>query len=103
MTTASVATLPNDLREPRTDGVRATTIFRQAAQADVVLSEERDSYYAHTLLGESASELTEALLGSRRATILAPEIRVLASYMYFGLTNLAGDGTAIHPSTYRYL
>lgn len=67
-----------------------SSLFRYAAQPDVVLSQERDLYYANTLLGEGASELAETLLGSRRVMILAPELRALASCLYFGLTNLAG-------------
>lgn len=62
-----------------------------AAQPDVVLSQERDLYYSNTLLGESTSELFETFLGSRRATILAPELKVLASCLYFGLTNFVGE------------
>lgn len=65
--------------------------LRYAAQPDVVLSQERDAYYAETLLGESASEILEALIGSRRAVILGPELKALASCLYFGLTNFAGD------------
>ncbi|CAM9686583.1 unnamed protein product, partial [Laminaria digitata] len=68
----------------------AAGVLRYAAQPDVVLSQERDLYYAETLLGESASELAETLLGSRRAVILGPELKALASCLYFGLTNFAG-------------
>eukprot|EP00903_Cladosiphon_okamuranus_P019119 g17591.t1 len=77
------------------DGVNApgSSVLRYAAQPDVVLSQERDLYYANTLLGEGASELAETLLGSRRVMILAPELRALASCLYFGLTNLAGKQT----------
>lgn len=64
--------------------------LRHAAQPDVVLSQERDLYYADTLLGENASELLETLLGSRRATLLAPELKAVSSCLYFGLTNFAG-------------
>lgn len=79
----------------------AVPLCRHAAQPDIVLSEERDSYYAHTLLAESTSELMETLLGSMRAVILAPELRALASCLYFGLTNLAGDerGATTNKST----
>lgn len=70
---------------------RAVPLCRYAAQPDIVLSEERDSYYAHTLMAENTSELMETLLGSMRAVILAPELKALASFLYFGLTNLAGD------------
>lgn len=73
------------------DAVRGSSLPRYAAQPDVVLSHERDLYYANTLLGEGASELAETLLGSRRVMILAPELRALASLLYFGLTNLAGE------------
>lgn len=66
-------------------------LLRYAAQPDVVLSQERDLYYANTLLGEGTSELAETLLGARRVMILAPELRALASCLYFGLTNLAGE------------
>ncbi|CAN0231491.1 unnamed protein product [Ectocarpus sp. 12 AP-2014] len=66
---------------------------RYAAQPDVVLSQERDLYYANTLLGEGTSELAETLLGARRVMILAPELRALASCLYFGLTNLEGKQT----------
>lgn len=68
-------------------------LLRYAAQPDVVLSRERDLYYANTLLGEGTSELAETLLGSRRVMILAPELRALASCLYFVLTNLAGKGS----------
>ncbi|CAM9387000.1 unnamed protein product [Ectocarpus fasciculatus] len=68
-------------------------LLRYAAQPDVVLSQERDLYYANTLLGEGTSELAETLLGARRVMILAPELRALASCLYFGLTNLAGKQT----------
>lgn len=68
----------------------APSFLRYAAQPDVVLSQERDLYYANTLLGEGAADLAEALLGPRRAMMLAPELRALASCLYFGLTNLAG-------------
>ncbi|CAM9541887.1 unnamed protein product, partial [Hapterophycus canaliculatus] len=71
----------------------APSRLRFAAQPDVVLSQERDLYYATTLLGEGTSELAEALLGSRRVMILAPELRALASCLYFVLTNLAGKQT----------
>lgn len=77
----------------------ATAAVRYAAQPDVVLSQERDSYYAETLLGESASELAETLLGSRRAVILGPELKALASCLYFGLTNFAGE--LVRTNTYR--
>lgn len=73
------------------DAVRPSSVLRYAAQPDIVLSHERDLYYANTLLGEGASELAETLLGSRRVMILAPELRALASCLYFGLTNLAGE------------
>lgn len=73
------------------DGPTTTAVLRYAAQPDVVLSQERDLYYAETLLGESASELAETLLGSRRAVILGPELKALASCLYFGLTNFAGE------------
>lgn len=66
-------------------------LHQHAAQPDVVLSQERDSYYADTLIGESAAELSEALLGSRRATVLAPELKAFASCLYFGLTNFVGE------------
>lgn len=66
-------------------------LLRYAAQPDVVLSQERDLFYANTLLGEGTSELAETLLGARRVMILAPELRALASCLYFGLTNLAGE------------
>lgn len=72
------------------DGRHASSPLRYAAQPDVVLSQERDVYYANTLLGEGAADLAETLLGSRRVMILAPELRALASCLYFGLTNLAG-------------
>lgn len=73
----------------------APSLLRYAAQPDVVLSLERDAYYADTLLGEGASELVETLLGSRRAMILAPELRAVASCLYFGLTNFAGEYLAV--------
>lgn len=69
----------------------APSLLRYAAQPDVVLSQERDLYYANTLLAEGTSELAETLLGSRRVMILAPELRALASCLYFVLTNLAGE------------
>lgn len=65
-------------------------LHQHAAQPDVVLSQDRDSYYADTMIGESAAELMETLLGSRRATILSPELKALASFLYFGLTNFVG-------------
>ncbi|CAM9419136.1 unnamed protein product, partial [Scytosiphon promiscuus] len=71
----------------------APSLLRYAAQPDVVLSQERDLYYASTLLAEGTSELAETLLGSRRVMILAPELRALASCLYFVLTNLAGKQT----------
>lgn len=67
-------------------------LYQHAAQPDVVLSQQRDVYYSNSLLGESISELMETFLGSRRTTILAPELKALASCLYFGLTNLAGRG-----------
>ena len=75
---------------PDGDPAHGSSLLRYAAQPDVVLSQERDLYYANTLLGEGASELAETLLGSRRVMILAPELKALASCLYFGLTNLAG-------------
>lgn len=75
-------------------GAGAASSVLYAAQPDVVLSQERDAYYADTLLGESTSELVEALVGPRRAMILAPEMKVLASCLYFGLTNFAGERDA---------
>ena len=75
---------------PDGDPAHGSSLLRYAAQPDVVLSQERDLYYASTLLGEGASELAETLLGSRRVMILAPELKALASCLYFGLTNLAG-------------
>lgn len=80
------------------DGPTASVV-RYAAQPDVVLSQERDLYYAETLLGESASELAETLLGSRRAVILGPELKALASCLYFGLTHFAGEWVRISAST----
>lgn len=65
-------------------------LHQHAAQPDVVLSQDRDAYYADSMIGESAAELMETLLGSRRATILAPELKALASCLYFGLTNFVG-------------
>lgn len=82
------------------DGPTAA-VLRYAAQPDVVLSQERDLYYAETLLGESASELAETLLGSRRAVILGPELKALASCLYFGLTNFAGELIRISASVAR--
>lgn len=73
------------------NAITGTPLSRYAAQPDVVLSQERDLYYADTLLGESVSELVETLLGSRRAMILAPELKAFASCLYFGLTNFAGE------------
>lgn len=66
-----------------------------ASQPDVVLSEERDSYYSDTLLGESFSELVETFLGSRRTTLLAPEMKALSSCLYYGLTNCIGEQFAV--------
>lgn len=62
-----------------------------ASQPDVVLSQERDAYYSETLLGESISDLMETFLGSRRTSILGPELKALASCLYYGLTNCAGE------------
>lgn len=72
-------------------GSVGSLFLQYAAQPDVVLSQQRDSYYTETLLGESASELVETLLGSRRAAVLGPELRALASFLYFGLTNFVGE------------
>lgn len=80
-----------------------SSLVRYAAQPDVVLSQERDLYYANTLLGEGASELAETLLGSRRVMILAPELRALASCLYFGLTNLAGKMVMVSRLAFRAL
>lgn len=81
------------------DAAVAAPFLWHAAQQDVVLSQERDAYYAETLLGESASELVATLLGSRRAIILAPELKALASCLYFGLTNFTGERRCNNNST----
>ncbi|CAM9622661.1 unnamed protein product [Choristocarpus tenellus] len=72
---------------------RPPSSFPFATQPDVVLSMERDTYYAHTLLGESVSELLEGLIGSRRSSLLGPEIKMLAAGLYYGLTKFSGKQT----------
>ncbi|CAM9296499.1 unnamed protein product [Discosporangium mesarthrocarpum] len=67
--------------------------FSYSAQPDVVLSMDRDAYYAQTLLGDNVTELLEVVIGSRRASILAPELRMLAAGLYYGLTNFSGQQT----------
>ncbi|CAM9315053.1 unnamed protein product [Phaeothamnion confervicola] len=68
-------------------------MFSAGSQPDVVLSMDRDSYYSTTLIADGASELLEGLIGSRRAEILGPEVRLVAMALYHGLTTLAGKQT----------
>lgn len=76
---------------PRSNIAKSPVDSLYASQPDVVLSEERDSYYSDTLLGESFSELVETFLGSRRTTLLAPEMKALSSCLYYGLTSCIGE------------
>jgi Pex2 / Pex12 amino terminal region len=67
--------------------------YPMSGQPDVVLSMDRDDYYAGTLLNESLLELIESYLGVRRTGLLKPEIQLLAGGLYHGLTVASGKQT----------
>ena len=67
--------------------------FPLADDPDVVLSFERDSFYANSLVGDALQDVVEALAGHRRAELLLPEIRLLSSLAYYSLM-LAGSGSS---------
>jgi peroxin-10 len=63
-----------------------------AAAPDIIRSHQKDAYFT----GHLANTLTDVLrrlLGARSAHALAPELRSLATLLYFSLTTLPGNRT----------
>lgn len=63
-----------------------------ATAPDIIRANQKDLYFTGSLLN-TLTDLHRRLLGARSAHSLAPELRTLASLLYFSLTTLPGNRT----------
>lgn len=70
----------------------ATSPYPYATAPDIIRSHQKDAYFTGTLTN-TLTDLHRRLLGARSAHGLAPELKTLASLLYFSLTTLPGNRT----------
>jgi hypothetical protein len=63
--------------------------FPRGRQPDIVLAHQKDSFYC-TKMENSVKELVETFFGGRALARFAPEVQLVATGAYFGLTTLSG-------------
>eukprot|EP01084_Bolivina_argentea_P181496 313461_1 len=73
--------------------------FPAASQPDIVLSCERDDFYASTALGGPIEQACEVALGLPRTSQLLPELNALAHLLYYGFTLLGSKRRGAPPQT----
>ncbi|KAG9257838.1 RING-1 like protein [Emericellopsis atlantica] len=66
--------------------------FPFAAAPDIIRSHQKDAYFTGHLTN-TLTDLHRRLLGARSAHALAPELRTVATLLYFALTTLPGNRT----------
>lgn len=70
----------------------STTPYPFAAAPDIIRAHQKDAYFTGHLTN-TLSDLHRRLLGARSTHALGPELRTLASLLYFSLTTLPGNRT----------